>query len=96
MMSWAPEQLARLREIGWSLWDPIGLEDFRDDCEDEYDDYLLEAFARLQRGAEVEDVARYLMEVEATHMGLGPRASALARATTTTEALALCARERLA
>ena len=32
--------LSRLREIGWSAWDPIGLAD--SDCpRDEYDAYLL-------------------------------------------------------
>lgn len=38
-------QLTRLREIGWKLWDPIGLADENGSCDeeraDEYDQYLL-------------------------------------------------------
>ena len=40
-------EIARLREIGWTLWDPIGLAPIRDDCDDEYDRYLLQMAAML-------------------------------------------------
>lgn len=80
-------QISKLRDIGWSLWDPIGLADHRANCDDEYDDYLVYAVDALQRGASVEDVARYLTVIEAEHMLLGARASALSRATATAEAI---------
>jgi hypothetical protein len=86
-------QLMRLREIGWSHWDPIGLAAVRDECVDEYDSYLLQAFARSARGDPIADVAAYLMGIEAEYMGLGPRASALSRATATAAALGFYFRE---
>jgi hypothetical protein len=67
-------KLSRLREIGWSLWDPIGLagaarsEGWPDD---EYDSYLLQAAGRLWNGASEEGVTDYLVWVETEHMGLG-------------------------
>jgi len=70
-------QLSRVREIGWSLWDPIGLSAFPDDdwrdggaCADEYDGYLLEVVGRLTRGETHAAVAAYLEEIETGQMGL--------------------------
>ena len=40
-------EIARLREIGWTLWDPIGLAPIGDDCDDEHDRYLLQMAAIL-------------------------------------------------
>jgi hypothetical protein len=80
-------ELTRLRDIGWSRWDPIGLAAVRDECVDEYDSYLLQAFERLARGDPVSDVAAYLMKIEAEYMGLGQRGAALSRATATAAAL---------
>lgn len=81
-------QISKLRDIGWSLWDPIGLVQHRANCDDEYDEYLRHAFEALQRGESIEQVALYLMAIEAEHMALGPRASALSRATATAGAIA--------
>ena len=47
-------KLSRLREIGWSLWDPIGLSGFEGTLDDEYDSYLLQAAGRLWNGASAE------------------------------------------
>ena len=73
--------LSRLRDIGWSLWDPIGLlkpgqrwED--DECRsfaDEYDNYLLDAAGQLRRGIATPTVIAYLVDIEANYMGLGQR-----------------------
>ena len=75
-------QLTRLREIGWSKWDPIGIgEQDRDWAADEYDSYLLQAAGQLWNGAADEAVADYLFKVETDRMGLtdgpGTRSRAL-------------------
>ena len=63
-------KISKLREIGWSEWNPIGL-DREKYTEDEYDSYLLQAAGRLRTGASTEEVATYLVDVERDHMGLG-------------------------
>lgn len=71
-------KLSRLRDIGWSLWDPIGLLDPNDSWDrkdnmgfaDEYDSYLMNAAGRLRRGAPDQEVVDYLVEIETNHMGL--------------------------
>lgn len=73
-------KLSRLREIGWSRWDPIGLAGLEGAPDDEYDAYLLQAAGRLWDGASEEEVARYLVTVETEHMGLDEAPSARARA----------------
>ena len=69
-------RLSRLRDIGWRLWDPIGLLDEGDTWEgkpfaDEYDSYLMQAAGRLRRGTPERDVVEYLNQIEAERMGLG-------------------------
>ncbi len=81
-------KLSRLRDIGWSKWDPIGLlgdgQQWDDeDCQpfaNEYDSYLLQAAGQLHRGATEDEVVRYLVDVEVNYMGLGPTGGAEARA----------------
>jgi hypothetical protein len=88
MSSVSTIQLSHLRNIGWELWDPIGLRDVRDSgCEDEYDTYLLQVVSRLTRRDTRSEVASYLVNVESENMGLGFTISALARATATVEAI---------
>lgn len=80
--------LPRLRDIGWSIWDPICLldpgQDWRDEqCKyfaDEYDSYMTEAAGQLRRGVSRSAVVRYLVQIETEHMGLGPGRSVLERA----------------
>ena len=80
--------LSRLRDIGWSKWDPIGLlaegQDWRDEtCQafaDEYDSYLLEAAGQLRAGIPDDNVVRYLIDIEANHMGLRAAEGAKTRA----------------
>ena len=63
-------QMSRLREIGWSEWDPIGLVD--SGCpRDEYDEYLLQTVSRFRRGDQVSEVACYLDTIATDTMGLG-------------------------
>jgi hypothetical protein len=81
-------KLSRLRDIGWSIWDPIGLMGSEqkwdnEDCKpfaDEYDSYLIQAAGQLRRGIADVDVAKYLVQVETDHMGLGSGFGALERA----------------
>jgi hypothetical protein len=72
-------KLSRLRDIGWKVWDPIGLlptgekwdaEDNRSFA-DEYDSYLTYAAGQLRRGVPDAEVVSYLLGVESEHMGLG-------------------------
>ena len=64
-------KLSRLREIGWTRWDPIGLCGTDGQPDDEYDSYLLQAAGRLWNGVSQEEVADYLANIETDHMGLG-------------------------
>jgi hypothetical protein len=69
--------LNALRHIGWTYWDPIGIrasvnEDFTEGPVDEYDRYMLKAFAMLQSGREQAHVVHYLEQVAIHDMGLGP------------------------
>lgn len=68
----------RLREIGWSLWDPIGLlgltGGWRDEpYEDEYDRYLYNAAQMLKNNCDVDDVADYLFLIQSQYMQMGPK-----------------------
>lgn len=69
--------LHRLREIGWSDWDPIGLLDPAEGWqgqpyEDEYDSYLMKAAGMLRNQHSQEEVVNYLFYIESEYMGLGP------------------------
>ena len=89
-MSSASPILSRLHDIGWDLWDPIGLRDVRESgCEDEYDRYLWQVVTRLKRGDSIRDVVSYLIDVETHVKGLGssPSPSSLPRATATAVAI---------
>ncbi|WP_056444329.1 hypothetical protein [Caulobacter sp. Root1455] len=88
-------KLSRLREIGWSQWDPIGLSQMGDDdwkdggpCADEYDSYLLGVVGRLRRGEPTSDAVAYLEEIEIDHMGGGRNPTTLGRAEATVAAIA--------
>ncbi|MBP1849043.1 hypothetical protein [Rhizobium halophytocola] len=81
-------KLSRLRDIGWTIWDPIGLlapSERWDEGEalafaDEYDNYLREAAGLLRRGTPAEDVVRLLVAVETSRMGLAERPDTVNRA----------------
>lgn len=86
--------LSRLREIGWSFWDPIGLreisgDDWRDGgaCADEYDGYLLQVVGRLWHGEAPAAVAAYLEDTETGHIGLTRNNTTTERAVATVAAI---------
>ncbi len=87
--------LSRLRDIGWKLWDPIGLLGLEgnwqdEDCApfaDEYDRYLQRAAGMLRQGEERRRVVDYLVQIETVHMGLGERKSARKRAEDVVDAI---------
>lgn len=78
----------RLREIGWQLWDPIGLNYRERRPGGEYDAYLFHAAAKLWSGANEQEVADYLVRVELDVLRLGHRAGAQERARRAVRALA--------
>jgi hypothetical protein len=67
-------QLSRLREIGWKLWDPIGLAHDGnapdEGCADEYDRYLLHVVSMISRGRSKDEATVYLIGIASEHMGL--------------------------
>ena len=68
-------RLSRLREIGWSVWDPIGLLDEGVSWEsqtyaDEYDSYLVRAAGMIRRLEPKEDVIDYLVSIVIDYMGM--------------------------
>ena len=74
-MSRPAVKLSALREIGWTVWDPIGLfdmvgPDFSKGPADEYDSYLMVAFGMTQSGKSIDEVADYLTEIASAYMGL--------------------------
>lgn len=84
---------SRLRKIGWTLWDPIGLgepvsDKQRSSYADEYDSYLLRAAHLVRSGAPVADVVGYLVNIESEYMGLGIRADTRSRADAVVKAIA--------
>ncbi|WP_028958117.1 hypothetical protein [Sulfitobacter sp. 20_GPM-1509m] len=76
-------KLSKLRDIGWTLWDPIGLlsaqgvfhgkwnEQANQGIADEYDGYLISAASQLRSGEPLLQVIEYLVQVESEHMALG-------------------------
>ena len=88
-------KLSRLRDIGWALWDPIGLlgpdQGWDDeDClsfADEYNRYLISAASQLRRGAPDAEVVAELVRVETVHMELRDRDDARDRAQAVVDAI---------
>ena len=60
---------AAVREL-WCSWDPIGVMGLKDWPRDEYDAYLGPTLRLLEGGASLEEIVRYLAEVELGRMGL--------------------------
>jgi hypothetical protein len=95
----APFKRSRLRDVGWTTWDPIGLLGRGDIWDhkpfgDEYDGYLLRVASMLRAGAAEEECIAYLDWESSEHMGLGPRTPAAQQASSeTVEAIASYVRE---
>lgn len=79
--------LSRLRAIGWSHWDPIGLRGVEGGIDDEYDTYLLKAAGMIHRGETDAAAVEYLVWAENEHMGLGVRDDTRNRARATINAM---------
>ena len=91
-MPTAPIKISRLRDIGWSMWDPIGLLATGEPWEhkpfaDEYDRYLIEAASRLRRDRNIEAATEFLMSIEREHMDLGTKATSRTRAEAAAKAI---------
>ena len=73
-MTYPTIQLSRLRTIGWTHWDPIGLADKTgvslDECADEYDSYLLHVVEIICDRKSLDEAASYLTWVASEQMGL--------------------------
>lgn len=85
-------RLSGLRDIGWSFWDPIGLNDFDGKWEsvsfaDEYDGYLIQAAGMVRRGESEDTIISYLVRTETESMGMSASDSAYTRAKSTVEAI---------
>lgn len=66
----AQVNLSRLREIGWSTWNPIGLTCPPATPADEYDTYLMHVARLLMEGCTISDAAAYLRQVAEEQMGV--------------------------
>ncbi|ABL68234.1 hypothetical protein [Paracoccus denitrificans] len=91
-------KLSKLRDIGWSLWDPIGLLDpesragrWDDEANlsfaDEYDGYLIAAASQLRRGTPRDEVVAFLVDIETRHMAMRDSPSVRLRAEAVVEAI---------
>lgn len=68
-------RLSRLRDLGFTIWDPIGLLPAGETWDhkpfaSEYDSYLDAAASMLRRGEPSAAVVKFLVEIETEHMGL--------------------------
>lgn len=80
------DELQTIRDIGWRLWDPIGLNGHDGppaEAIDEYDSYLLQAVEMLREGKSLNDVIATLVDIESEHMALGESPDTEERATQT-------------
>lgn len=73
--------------VGWKQWDPIGLDGLEGTPDDEYGGYLLQAAAKLWNGKSEDEVADYLVGIEAEYMGLSHRKGIHQRARQVAKAL---------
>ena len=85
-------KLSKLRDIGWNLWDPIGLlssdgpfsgkwsDEANQGFADEYDTYLISAAFQLRQGKSRDQVVRYLVNIESDYMALGENPTSQERA----------------
>ena len=85
-------KLSRLREIAWTVWDPIGLREIvggweGSDAADEYDGYMLKVVGLLVNGGRHEEAVESLLRSEDDIMGMGVRPGMRERASKTVEAV---------
>ncbi len=63
------EVTRRIGEILHYMWDPIGVRGIPQ-ARDEYDGYVHQVFAHLERGASESEICRHLADITAGRMGL--------------------------
>jgi hypothetical protein len=92
-------KLSRLRDIGWELWDPIGLlgaaghfpgrwsDAANQSFADEYDRYLISAASQLRSGTPRARVVDYLVGIETQNMALRERPDTRKRAEAVVDAI---------
>lgn len=88
-------KLSKLRDIGWQLWDPIGMLSPQENWDhpanqafaNEYDTYLIYAASQLRRGTPREQIVEYLCNIETNHMGLSERTDRRNRAEAVVDAI---------
>lgn len=73
--------LARLRLIGWAIWNPIGLGGPPATPADEYDHYLIQAAGMIVSGRSEAEVAEYFVRCVEVEMGMTPADHAAAQTT---------------
>jgi hypothetical protein len=65
--------LSRLRDIGWTLWDPMAVRPpaglWPDDGEDQYDSFLVHASTMMNHGRSRQDAALYLIQIASILLG---------------------------
>ena len=88
----APVGQLALRSIGWSEWDPIGLNGSEggwrfSDAANEYDRYMRRVLEGLESGESEESLIEYLVGIEVDHMGLSLTADTRVRAEATVAAI---------
>jgi hypothetical protein len=62
--------LRSLRDIGWEVWDPIGINELPGRPDDEYDRYLIRAWQMAQVGDDPFKIAAYLRMISRDSMAL--------------------------
>lgn len=92
MVSTPKIQLSQLRQIGWSEWDPIGLQEIDPNWranggEDEYDSYLLHVAGLIRNGRSEAEAVEYLVGMETKHMEMEQGATTHSRAIATVRAI---------
>jgi hypothetical protein len=75
----AKQQPDRWREVRDLLfaWDPLGVADFREQAEDEYDCVIGPLTGLLRRGATQEESVSFLNDMLLDHFGVSPTAGSL-------------------
>jgi hypothetical protein len=92
MVSTPKIDLSQLRQIGWSEWDPISLQEIDPDWRsdggaDEYDSYLLHVAGLIRNGRSEADAVEYLVGIETKHMDMDLSATTHSRAIATVRAI---------
>ena len=64
------ELLARVNEVLFYIWDPIGVVAFGPSARDEYDSYALQVFGLLKSKSAAEEIANFLNKITVDRMGL--------------------------